>query len=202
MCLQTSLQRHILCPPGAKLPFDHNIITFTGVEMRKKCSLCPILISIMLSVAVVLPYYFCRLKEKSFDKSEYNLSQNSEFRYELENITRDSQGRNVVVGWLIDTTPFYEFYNYGVDSVGYGTYNNMHIGVIKGEKVIEFPTKLREREDVDLQFDGGKWHGHCGFLSYVPKEYENEKLIITATRYTGEKYIIPLEVSFNEYFYK
>lgn len=72
---------------------------------------------------------------------------------------------------MTDTGHVDSGYNYGVDTVLYGVYNNFHCGIVKDNEVIIFPTRLKKRPDVNNESGDGIDYKYCGFNAYVPDKY-------------------------------
>lgn len=171
----------------------------------KKCRMPVIAIFIAAFVIAVLlcGYSGYRIKGRIAEHflDEYKESLQS-FNYKLEGGAVYRDGHAVITGWMTDTGHIDSGYNYGVDTVLYGVYNNMHCGIVNGDKVIIFPTKLKKRPDVNNEINDGIDYKYCGFTAYIPSEYVSEysdnEIVLTVKRRNGEEFIINMGITLKE----
>ena len=108
--------------------------------------------------------------------SDYTVQDDSSLLYEIESpLTLSDDGYSYVRGWLVKDDAVYQYYNYGADIYGYGTYNKMHFCVIEGDECYILPTKLRTRDDLEL-FEDGRNIGNCGFKARVRGSFDENKI--------------------------
>ncbi len=169
----------------------------------RKCRIfiAAVLAAVAVTAALLYGYSVYRLSVKKTDISEYNEALPG-FDYKIEGGSVYRDGHAVVTGWLTDTGRVDSGYNYGVDTVLYGVYNNFHCGIVKDNEVIIFPTRLKKRPDVNNESGDGIDYKYCGFNAYVPDKYasgySDRELVLTVIRYNEEQFIIKTGITLGE----
>lgn len=94
----------------------------------------------------------------------------SDTAYSIEE-QNDTPGYIEIKGWFVIPGRTYDYYNFGQGKGGSGVYNEMHLALLDGDRVVMLPTILIERPDVTEALGDGLEYDYCGFITHIPNDF-------------------------------
>lgn len=167
-------------------------------EHKKEISI--LLVTFLAMGVVTLLFCLYRRENRSVhirSRSEFQLGDESEIEYDIEDEDFSSVEDSRIHGWFIRKGHTYDYFNAGMMEAGSGVYNNNHLCYVKDNTVYELPTKLEYRGDISDKINDGIDYAYCGFYARIsgisPDEFENVQLGMVVKTTDGEEILYILE---------